>query len=64
MVPTTENAYQQTELIYRPTTESFTKKIKNPLKVPSALLNPDRSVSYPKQKFSPIYLKQFYFFLN
>lgn len=48
IAPTTEDAYQQTEVVYRPTSESIQskfKKIKNPLKVPQALLSPDRSVS-------------------
>lgn len=46
MVPTTESTYQQTELVYKPKSEHFYNKIKikNPLKMPAALLNPDRTV--------------------
>ena len=50
MQPTTTNdtVYQQTEVVYQPTTEGNKTqkfKIKNPLKVPEALAAPDRSVS-------------------
>lgn len=48
MQPTTTNdtVYQQTEVVYQPTTEGNKTqkfKIKNPLKVPEALAAPDRS---------------------
>ena len=48
MIPTTESTYQQTESIQK---TKFTdgiysriNKFKNPLKMPSALQNPDREV--------------------
>ena len=48
MEPTTmESVYQQTETEYRPSMKGLQKiKIKNPLKVPQALLAADRTVSF------------------
>lgn len=57
MNPTTETVYQQTEVVYRPTTEDHHShhhhhqsesklKLKNPFKMPQALLSPDRSVRF------------------
>ena len=44
---TTESVYQQTETEYRPSMKGLQKiKIKNPLKVPKALLSADRTVSF------------------